>query len=175
MPRKPETKREHRSPAVGRNRHTRRNRSLAAIRERDDAANRPLWILTGDDRPLRRDARLEFASGADRVLQQQPVEIAAHDRAAVDAGRITALDRNAALAGDHHAVHAKTARFDVAAEAETLQDSKRAWIDRVAAQLVAREGCPIDQAHAGAGAREDDAGNRPGGPCANDDDVTLGQ
>ena len=49
--------------------------------------------------------------------------------------------------------------------------AERAGIDRVAAQLVARKRRPIDNAHARAGPRQHEAGNRAGGASADDEDI----
>src|SRR5712692_10968538 len=85
------------------------------------------------DRAADGDAWIELASGRDRLLQQQPIEIAAQNGAPPLPRRVTPLDGNAALAGDHHPVDAQTARLDLLGEAERAQPRERARIDRVAA------------------------------------------
>ena len=58
-----------------------------------------------------------------------------------------------------------------AARSERLETRQRSGVDRVAAQLVARERGAIDDADARAGAREDRAGHRTGRPRADNQHI----
>ncbi len=117
------------------------------------------------------DTGLEFTTGCDRALQQQPVEITPDDRATGPVVRVPSRDRDIPLTGDQHAVDPEAARLDVIGEAQQLEPGQRARIDRVAAEFVARERRAIDETHARAAAREDGTGYRTGRSRANDQDI----
>ena len=76
------------------------------------------------DRLAHGDARIELTAGVDRLLQQQPIEIASQNRAAVEAARIRPLNRRAVLPGDEHAVDAQPMRVDRVADAERAQPAR---------------------------------------------------
>jgi len=150
-------------------------RDLAAADRDGDAGHVPKAARVASERTPHHCALLESAAGADRVLQQNPVEIAPEHRAAADAVRVAALDRDAALARQHHPVDAQAARLDLVGDAERAQPRERARVHRVAAEFVARKGGAVEDADAGAGAREDEAGTCARRPPADDDDVRPGQ
>ena len=133
----------------------------------DDAAD----ARVGDIGAVHVDARFELTTCRHRRLQQRPVEIAPHDRAPAQAARIPSFDRDAAFAGDQHPADAQSASLDRLDDAKLPQARERSWVDRVSAQLVARKRCAIDDAHAGAGAREHQAGNRAGRTRTHNKDI----
>jgi hypothetical protein len=140
-----------------------------------DAGHATTAPLVVEQRTADRRAFFDLAAGGDGLLQQDPVEIAAEDRAAADAVRVTALDRGTALAREHHPFHAQAARLDLVGNTERAQPRQRAGVDGVASQLVARKCCAIEDADTRAGARQDEAGACARRSGANDDDVRPAQ
>ena len=139
-----------------------------AVGAGDDAGDTTGPARLVDGRAPDGDGGLELAPGGDRLPEQDPVEIAPHDRAPRQSARVAAVDDVAALAGDPHAVDTQRARLEVAVNAETPQPLERAGIDRVAAQLVARERRAIDEAHARARAGQHNPRDRAGRARADD-------
>src|SRR5262249_35839181 len=140
--------------------HPCRLHALVAVRAGDNAGD-----TTGTARLVDRcapdgDSGLVVTPGGNRLLEEHPVEIAPHDRAPRLPARGAPVDDVAALAGDPHAVDTQRARVEVAGNTETPQPLERPGIDRVTAQLVAREHGAIEQQHARPRAREDKAGDR---------------
>ena len=171
----PRPKRDCRMAAVSGDRHARGDCRFAAIAADNGADNRAAnghrvgWTFR--DRAAHVDARIELTTGGDRVLQQQPIEVTPGDGAARQPRRITPFDRHAAFSCDLHAVDAKAALVNPAGKIERLQTRHGTGVDRVAAQLVAREGGAVDDPDADAGAREDSPGHRAGRPAADNQDV----
>ena len=119
--------------------------------------------------------RLELRAGGDRLLQQQPVEIASQHRAAGQPPGYRALDCDAVLARDDHAVDAQAALLDRRRRRRGAAASRAFRIDGVAAQLVARETSRDRRsARARRRARAPCAGHRAGRPRADDQNVIIG-
>ena len=176
MTREVEAEGQRGATAIGADDDRRRNGRLPpAARPDDDAGHATPIAALVDDRATHGRAGIELTPGADRVLQQHPVEIATQNRAARHARRIRALDGYAALAGQQHPVDAQAAPLDLGRDAERAQPPERPGIHRVAAQLVARERRAIDDAHAHARARQHQAGDRARRSRADDEGVRLAQ
>ena len=103
--------------------------------------------------------------------QGQHERVVERVRRPAQAARIPSFDRDAAFAGDQHPADAQSASLDRLDDAKLPQARERSWVDRVSAQLVARKRCAIDDAHAGAGAREHQAGNRAGRTRTHNKDI----
>ena len=118
MTREPQTKCERGSAAVRGDRHRR-----AQLARRSVVANRhtPDDPARGVDRCAADAQRwFEAASRGERALQQQPVEIAPQDCAAVEVVGIAPFDRDAAFAGHQHPVDAQSVRVDDLTNAEPI-------------------------------------------------------
>ena len=175
MTREAEAEGDRRMTAIGGNDDARGNRSRAGGDADGDADDRPPAPRLTEHRAPHGDAGLELAAGGYRLLQQHPIEIAPHDRAARLPARIATLDDDAPFAGEPHAAHGKGPRVEAIVETKPRETRQRAGIHRVAAQLVARKCGALDQSHARTSARQDDRGDRPGRPRADDHDIRLGQ
>ena len=77
--------------------------------------------------------------------------------------------RTAAGTGDQHPLDRQAVVSRM--ERQPGQQGDRAGIERVAAQLVARKGRPLEQPHPQPGARQHDCGDAAGGSAADDDHV----
>jgi hypothetical protein len=158
-------------PAVGGDGHPRAQlarRSVVADAHAPDGGRAFSAIDVTDNRLAHDDAWFKLTPGVDGLLQQQPIEIAPEDGAAVEPAGISPPDRGAAFASDEHPVDAQSARVDAIGDAEVPQSRERARIDRIAAQFVARKVGAIDETHARARACQHHAGDRAGRPRAND-------
>src|SRR5476651_940339 len=103
MPREAEAEGDRRVTAVRGDRHACGDRRLTAPGADDRAADRPRHPLLLDNGSPDRDAWLELTAHGDRLLQEQPVEVAPRDRPPFHASGIPTLDRDAARAGHAHA------------------------------------------------------------------------
>jgi hypothetical protein len=175
MTREAEAERECGTTAIGADDDGCRNCHVASVDADEDAGRATLTPALVDDRAPHGDAGVELTPRRDRVLQQDPIEIAPQNRAARHARGIRTLDRDAALAGQEHPVDTQPATLDLVGDAERAQTTERPGVDRVAAQLVARERRPIDDENARAGARQHQPGDRARRPRADDQDVRLAQ
>jgi len=90
----------------------RREPRLAAAGADDCAADRACGARSPYLHAADGDPRLEGAAGGDRLLQQQPVEIAARDGPSREAAWIPPFDRHAPLAGDPHPLDAQAPLVD---------------------------------------------------------------
>ena len=172
MPGEAETEGERRMPAVSRHDNACGKHTLVAVAAGDNAGDTTGTARLVDRRAADGDGGLVLAPGGDRLPEEDPVEIAPHDGAPRLSVRVAAVDDVAALAGDPHAVDTERARVEVAVNAETPQAVEGAGIHGVAAQLVAREGRPIQKADTNARAGQDNAGNRTGRARANNDHIS---
>ena len=95
----------------------------------------------GEDRAARGHAGLELCSGGDGGIQQELVEVAPRDRGASQAMRIVGAHLRATGASDGHPGNGQRPLFTSVdtPTPEPVEDRQRAGIERVAAQLVARE------------------------------------
>ena len=175
MPRESEREGNRRVPAVRRNGDAAVNRMLDAALAGDlDAAHDAAPAALVHERPPHGDRWLESGARRDGALQERPVDVAPNDGPPGQASRISAIDRNAVLAGETHAIDGQPALVNAGGEAEPPQQRERSRVDRIAAQLVARKCRPVDDAHAGARAREHRGGHRAGRTRADDDDIIHG-
>jgi len=76
---------------------------------------------------------------------------------------IAAFDRHAVLARHAHSVDTQAALFNRRRQTEPAQNTERARVDRVAAQLFPGKRGTIEEPHACAGAREHGRGHRARG------------
>ena len=175
MPREPQAERERRPPAIGADDDGSGERSLTALPCHHHAADSRSAASLARHGATHRDRRLERAARRDRRIDEDRVELAPHDRAAVPPARITSNNPVAALAGHDHPVDAPAARLDLCVDAQPPQNRERSRIDRVAAQLVARKRGAIENHDARAGTRRHQPGDRAGRSRADHEDVRRGR
>jgi hypothetical protein len=82
--------------------------------------------------------------------------------------RVPTLDGRAALTGQQHPGDVQRATLDLIRDAEPTEDRQRPGVDRVAAELVARERRAIQQEYTRARARQYNPSDRAGGARAHD-------
>jgi hypothetical protein len=167
----PQRKRQARSPSVGRDNNWRWNTNILAVAARDDdAAHARNGALGLDERAARQDTEFDANAARKCAAEQHLVEVAATDGEAAPAAAIPRPDSRAVLAGDDHSVDRLGASVNLR-EGEAPQQSQRARVERVAAQLVARKPRAIDKQHPGAAAREHGCRDAARGSRAADDDI----
>ena len=116
------------------------------------------------------DTLFESRAGVHRMARQRHIQISSQYRQSARTAAVGAADAHAALAGDRHPVHRQGGRFE-RGQPQPAQDREGAGIDRVAAQLVARERRAVEQQHAHTAPRQDRRRHGPGRTGAANYDV----
>ena len=127
--------------------------------------------VRGDERRADDDAAFKRRPRGDRRIDQQLVQHATRQRSSAYAGRVIGGHQCAAGAADRHAADRQRALTNRRGDAEAVEDRQRSRIQRVATELVARKARAIRDAHADAGAGEDERGNAARRASADDEYV----
>lgn len=166
----PKAERDGRMPSVGRDDETTADCALRARRPDDHSSCQ--WLVGFVDKHAPDGRRhLDVDAGGDSLLRKRPVQVAANERSPRQTAGIAAFHGDPAFARDEHPFDWKPAGVDPVGQIEATKDRERAGIDGVAAQLVARERCAVDEPHARARARQDRRGDSPRRSSAHDYNV----